>query len=177
MNSLVNLSVLCRVNQFFFLQSFLWYTRNIYIYFFSINWTLRMSDNLPERVQILYHAHIICITVLENRIILQSVHLLYKYAIRINFCFIRTRRINFSYYTNKLFSLRINKWILYLTTMYVFCVNPAMSKKVRKLVRFRQKGQKQASFLAFHKCCQGCLLRGPRHISTSFILVCALRCT
>ena len=29
----------------------------------------RMSDNLPERVQILCHAHIICITVLENRII------------------------------------------------------------------------------------------------------------
>jgi hypothetical protein len=27
-----------------------------------------MSDNLPERVQILYHAHIICITVLEHRI-------------------------------------------------------------------------------------------------------------
>ena len=46
----------------------MWYTRNIYIYFF-INWTLRMSDNLPERVQILCHAHIICITVLENRII------------------------------------------------------------------------------------------------------------
>jgi hypothetical protein len=37
-------------------------------------------------------------------------------------------------------------------------------KKVGKLVRFRQKGQKQASFLAFHKCCQGCLLRGPRYI-------------
>jgi hypothetical protein len=30
--------------------------------------------------------------------ILQSVHLLYKYAIRINFCFIRTIRINFSAY-------------------------------------------------------------------------------
>jgi hypothetical protein len=30
--------------------------------------------------------------------ILQSVHLLYKYAIRINFCFIRTRQINFSAY-------------------------------------------------------------------------------
>jgi hypothetical protein len=28
-----------------------------------------MSDNLPERVQILGHAHIICITVRENRII------------------------------------------------------------------------------------------------------------
>ena len=50
-------------------------------------------------------------------------------------------------------------------------------KKVGKLVRFKQKGQKKASFLAFHKCCQGCLLRGPRYISTSFILVCALRCT
>ena len=31
-------------------------------------------------------------------------------------------------------------------------------KKGGKLVRFKQKGQKQASFLAFHKCCQGCLL-------------------
>jgi hypothetical protein len=41
--------------------------KNIYIYF--INWTLRMSDNLPERVQILCHAHIICITGLENKII------------------------------------------------------------------------------------------------------------
>ena len=50
-------------------------------------------------------------------------------------------------------------------------------KKVGKLIRFRQKGQKQASFLVFHKCCQGCLLRGPRYISTSFILVCALRST
>jgi hypothetical protein len=39
-----------------------------YIYFF-INWTLRMSDNLPERVKILGHAHILCITVRENRII------------------------------------------------------------------------------------------------------------
>ena len=28
-----------------------------------------MSDNLPERVQILGHAHIICITVREDRII------------------------------------------------------------------------------------------------------------
>ena len=65
------------------------------------------------------------------------------------------------------------KWILYWTTMYVYCVYPAMSKKVGKQVWFKQKGQKQASFLAFHKCC---LLRGPRYISTSFILVCALRC-
>jgi hypothetical protein len=30
---------------------------------------LRMSNNLPERVQILGHAHILCITVWENRMI------------------------------------------------------------------------------------------------------------
>jgi hypothetical protein len=45
-------------------------------------------------------------------------------------------------------------------------------KKGGKLVRFKQKGQKQASFLAFHKCCQGCLLRGPRYISTLYDKVC-----
>ena len=46
----------------------MWYTQNKYIYLF-INWTLRMSNNPPETVQILCHAHIICITVLEPRII------------------------------------------------------------------------------------------------------------
>jgi hypothetical protein len=53
----------------FFLQLFLCGTHGIYIYFFFINWTLHMSDNLPERVQILGHTHILCITVWENRII------------------------------------------------------------------------------------------------------------
>jgi hypothetical protein len=38
-----------------------------------------------------------------KKIILQSVHLLYKYAIRINFCFIRTRRINFQAYSEENF--------------------------------------------------------------------------
>ena len=56
----------CRVNQFFFWQLFLSGTYGIY--FFLINWTLRMSDNLPERVEILGHAHILCITVRDNRI-------------------------------------------------------------------------------------------------------------
>ena len=58
-----NLSVSCRLNQFLFCN----YS---YIFFF-INWTVRMSDNIPERVQILGHAHIICITVdlRENGII------------------------------------------------------------------------------------------------------------
>jgi hypothetical protein len=64
-----NLSVSCRVNQFLLCNySYVVHTEYIYFYFF-INWTLRMSDNLPERVQILCHAHIICNTVLENRII------------------------------------------------------------------------------------------------------------
>jgi hypothetical protein len=44
-----------------------------FVLFFSINWTVRMSDNLPERVQILGHAHIICITVRENRIICSQI--------------------------------------------------------------------------------------------------------
>jgi hypothetical protein len=33
-----------------------------YSYVVHINWTVHMSDNLPERVQILGHVHIICIT-------------------------------------------------------------------------------------------------------------------
>ena len=50
----------------------MWYTWNIFLLAFNIffiNWTVRMSDNLPKRVQILGHVHIICITVRENRII------------------------------------------------------------------------------------------------------------
>ena len=67
----------------FFLQLFLFLcgTHGIYFFFF-INWTLRMSDNLPKRVQILGHAHILCITVRENRIICCQIFcdLLYKSA-------------------------------------------------------------------------------------------------
>jgi hypothetical protein len=50
----------------FFLQLFLCGTHR---FFFFIHWTLCMSDNLPERVQILCHTHIICSTVLKNRLI------------------------------------------------------------------------------------------------------------
>ena len=53
----------------FFLQLFLCGTHGMYLFFFFINWTVRMSNNLPERVQILGHAHILCITVRENRIV------------------------------------------------------------------------------------------------------------
>ena len=50
----------------------MWYTQNIFLLasdILFINWTVRMSDNLPKRVQILGHVHIICITARENRII------------------------------------------------------------------------------------------------------------
>ena len=64
----------------------MWYTRNIYTYC-VINWTLHMNDNLPERVQILCHAQIICITLLENRIICCQIFcdLLLKSAFERNF--------------------------------------------------------------------------------------------
>jgi hypothetical protein len=68
----------------------MWYTRNIFLLasdIFFINWTVHMSDNLPERVQILGHAHIICITVRENRIICCQIFcdLLLKSAFERNF--------------------------------------------------------------------------------------------
>ena len=53
---------------FFFAIILMWYTWNIYI-FFSQQMNMSMSDNFPERVQILGHTHILCITVQENWII------------------------------------------------------------------------------------------------------------
>jgi hypothetical protein len=63
-----NLFVSCHVNHFFGVQLFLCgtYIFTCIQHFFH---QLRMSDNLPKRVQILGHVHIICITVRENRII------------------------------------------------------------------------------------------------------------
>ena len=64
---------------FVFNYSYVVHTEYIYIF---INWTLRLSNNLPERVQILCHAHTICITVLENRSICCQIFcdLLLKFA-------------------------------------------------------------------------------------------------
>ena len=73
-------------------------------------------------------------------------------------------------------SQRVQMNLIFNDNVRILCLSCNV-KKVGKLVRFKQKGQKQASFLAFHKCCQGCLFHGPRYLSTSFILVCALRCT
>jgi hypothetical protein len=67
--------------------------------------------------------------------ILQSVHLLYIYAIRVNFCFIRcfaAIQMNFIFNDN----------------VRILCLSCNV-KNVGKLVRFKQKGQKQASFI----CC------------------------
>jgi hypothetical protein len=84
MNSLVKVLPYFKLNfqgKYFFTQNWcnitcaiilMRYTRNIFLLasdIFFINWTVHMSDNLPERVQILGHAHIICITVRENRMI------------------------------------------------------------------------------------------------------------
>ena len=68
----------------------MWYTRKTFLLasnIFFINWTVHMSDNLPERVQILDHVHIICITVRENRIICCQIFcdLLLKSAFERNF--------------------------------------------------------------------------------------------
>jgi hypothetical protein len=58
-------------------------------YIFFINWTVHMSDNLCERIQILGHMHIICITVREDldRIICCQIFcdLLLKSAFELNF--------------------------------------------------------------------------------------------
>jgi hypothetical protein len=50
---------------FFFAIILMWYTRNIF--FFSSVEHFAWAVISPKRVQILCHAHIICITVLENR--------------------------------------------------------------------------------------------------------------
>jgi hypothetical protein len=61
------LSVSCRVNQFFFSNySYVVHTEYIFIFFHQLN--IAHERYLPERVQILGHAHILCITVRENRI-------------------------------------------------------------------------------------------------------------
>ena len=59
-------------------------------------------------------------------------------------------------------SQRVQMNFIFTDNVRILCLSYNV-KEVGKLVRFRQKEQKQASFLAFHKCCQGCLLRGPRY--------------
>ena len=51
-------------------------------------------------------------------------------------------------------SQRVQMNVIFNDNVRILCLSCNV-KKVGKLVRFKQKGQKQASFLAFHKCCQG----------------------
>jgi hypothetical protein len=53
---------------FFCVIILMWYTRNIY-FFFSSTENCAWAIISPKEFKILCHAHIICITVLENRII------------------------------------------------------------------------------------------------------------
>ena len=62
-------------------------------------------------------------------------------------------------------SQRVQMNFIFNDNVRILCLSCNV-KKVGKLVKIKQKGQKQASILAFHKYCQGCLLRGPRYIST-----------
>jgi hypothetical protein len=115
----------------------MWYTQNIFLLasnIFFINWTVRMSDNLPERVQILGHVHIICITVWENRIIccqifcdlllksafeqisnvMQLILVKIKWHIKRKYLIQKFRNICLSYYFKiyKCFLYQIGSWIV-----------------------------------------------------------------
>jgi hypothetical protein len=125
-------------------------TQNIFLLasnIFFINWTVRMSDNLPERVQILGHAHIICITVWENRIIccqifcdlllksafeqisnvMQLILVKIKWHIKRKYLIQKFRNICLSYYFKiyKCFLYQIGSWIVlysnYFHKTWVIC--------------------------------------------------------
>ena len=64
-------------------------------------------------------------------------------------------------------SQRVHMNFIFNDNVRILCLSCNV-KEVGKLVRFRQKGQKQASFLAFHKCCQGCLLVHSQRVQGKF---------
>ena len=70
------------------------------------------------------------------------------------------------------------KWILYLTTMYVYCVYPAMSKKSENLSDFNKKDRNKRHSSPFINVVKGVFfVVRVTLVPCSFILVCALRCT
>jgi hypothetical protein len=85
---------------------------------------------------------------------ISSITRLYKYVIRIHFCVTRTRRINFSYYMNKLFSLWINfPGTLWLCTAegadkYETGTNVTRTTKKTSLTKF-MKGEEWCLFLGY----------------------------
>jgi hypothetical protein len=106
------------------------YTQNIFLLassIFFINWTVHMSDNLPERVQILGHMHIICITVRENRIICCQIfcNLLLKSA----FEWIFNVKIKWKYLIQKFHDICLS---YYLTHLILWIRCPTLSFVMKK---------------------------------------------
>jgi len=105
------------------------------------NWTVNMSDNLPERVQILGHAHIICITVWEDRIIccqiicdlllrsaferifnvMQLTLVKIKWHIKWKYLIQKFHDICLSYYFNR-YGISVNKWQRICRFAYGHCI-------------------------------------------------------
>jgi hypothetical protein len=112
-----------------------------YIYFFFINWTLRMSDNLPERVQILGHAKILCITVRDNRIICCQIFcdLLLKSAFERIFNIMQLSTLSYWCTQQHTAGFTGNNWTSYLPntgpgTMNIWCVCVCVRACVRVCV-------------------------------------------
>ena len=107
---------------FFCNYSYVVHTEYIFICFL-INWTLRMSDNLPERVQILGHAHILCFTVRENRIFCCQIFydLLLKSAFErifnvMQLILVKIKwHIKWKYLIQKLHDIRLSYYFKYMT--------------------------------------------------------------
>jgi hypothetical protein len=83
-----------------------------------------MSDNLTERVQILGHAHIIYITVLENRIICCQIFcdLLLKSAFERNFNVMQLILVKIKWH--------INKWKYLIQKFHDICLSYYFKKKI-----------------------------------------------
>ena len=69
------------------------------------------------------------------------------------------------------------KWILYLTTMYVYCVYPAMSKKSENLSDLNKKDRNRRHSSPFINVVKDVFFVVRVTLVPSFILVCSLRCT
>jgi hypothetical protein len=155
---------------------------HIFVRFISLTLYIRCM-----KVKLIVHTRIHCITINNNGSYYsnkENIIILYRHVYIYN---IRTLSVNIKFICTSFrnrqnselcrpVSQRVQMNFIFNDNVRIMCLSCNV-KKVGKLVRFKQKGQKQASFLAFHKCCQGCLLLGLRYISTSFILVCTLCCT
>ena len=71
-----------------------------------------------------------------------------------------------------------HKWILYVTTMYAFCVYPAMSKKSENLSDLNKKGRNKRHSSPFINVVKGVFfVVRVTLMPVSYLSACALRCT